>query len=80
MKCVVRFDSSLKKKILSAFDKDVDSEGFIIEENSREKVLSGEEGENIKLEDFAGIKKGSQVFIKSDLASLLKSMETLLLR
>ena len=61
------FDGSVKNQILDIFDKEVDSEGYI-----REKLKSGEHiltqsGEEIKLERFGGIRKGSEVFLKSDL-------------
>lgn len=70
-KQIITFDSSLKKEILSVFDKDVDKDGYIIEKATGDRVITPE-GDEIKLEEFAGISKGSEVFIKSDITSLIK--------
>jgi len=68
---IITFDSSVKKEILAIFDKDIDKEGYIIEKPSGDRVISPD-GDEVKLEDFAGISKGSEVFIKSDITSLIK--------
>lgn len=70
-KITITFDKSLKKEILEIFDKKLDDDGIIVEkDNPTQKVLSPE-GEIINLQEFAGITKGSQIFIKSDLISLI---------
>lgn len=71
-KTVLTFDESFKEDILELFDKSIDSEGFIIEKsNPKQRVLS-EDGQEVKVEEFGGIKKGSEVFIKNDLVSLMR--------
>jgi len=71
MKNIVTFDKSLKKDILDIFDKSIDEEGYIVEKsNTKQRVLSAE-GDELELEDFAGIKKGSEVFIKNNIISLI---------
>ena len=77
MKKVVRFEVSANKQILSFFDKTVDSEGFIVEKNDPTQRVITPEGEEIRLEEFAGIRKGSEIFIKSDLPSLFDLMDIL---
>lgn len=69
----VIFDKKLNAEIVSLFDKKIDEDGYIIEKNG-ERVLT-KEGEEIKIEDFGGLRKGSEVFIKSDIVSLIKYME-----
>ena len=69
---VITFQDSVKTFILKAFEKKVDEDGFIVEsKNPKQKVLAPD-GQEVTLDQFAGIKKGSEVFIKSDLLSLLK--------
>jgi len=71
---VIEFDDSSKKYLLKLLDKDVDSEGYIIEKNTKERVLTPQ-GEYIKLDEFAAYKKGSEIFIKSDITSLIDLIE-----
>lgn len=74
---IITFDISAKERILEAFDKTIDKEGYIVEKNRPgEKILS-QEGEELRLEDFAGLKKGSLVFIRSGLTSLIKLADKL---
>ena len=55
----------------------MDSEGFIVEKNDPTQRVITPEGEEIRLEEFAGIRKGSEIFIKSDLPSLFDLMDIL---
>lgn len=69
---ILTFDESIKEDILGIFDKSVDSERFIVEKsNPLQRVLS-EDGQEVKIEEFGGIKKGSEVFIKNDIISLMR--------
>lgn len=60
--------------ILEAFDKSINEEGFIIEKSTGELVLTPE-GEEIEAKNFAGIKKGSEIFFKDDLYSIMNLAE-----
>ncbi|MBS3076374.1 hypothetical protein J4481_01375 [Candidatus Pacearchaeota archaeon] len=69
---ILTFDSSLKEEILGFFDKEVNTEGVIVEKfNPKQSVLSVD-GQEVKIEEFGGIRKGSEVFIKNDLISLMR--------
>ncbi|MFP4656583.1 MAG: hypothetical protein ACLFNK_03305 [Candidatus Woesearchaeota archaeon] len=72
-KVKLTFDSSARKDILSFFNKEVDTEGKIVESDTKEEVVSpdGEVYEN----EFAGIKKGSEIFLKNDIISLMRLAE-----
>lgn len=72
-------DEESKRFVLEAFDKSIDAEGFIVEKSTGERVLA-RDGEEITLSEFAGIRKGSEVFIKNDLASLIQLSDDLALR
>ena len=66
------FSDNARKFILSAFNKTVDDQNFVVEESNKTQRVLTPDGEEIELSNFAGVKKGSQVFIKNDLGSLIK--------
>jgi len=66
------FDSSLKKEVLSFFEKDVNEEGIIVEKNNPDQQVLSTDGQEVRIEEFGGIRKGSEVFIKNDLISLMR--------
>ena len=69
---MILFDESAKTEILGFFGKAVNEKGCIVEvDDPSQKVLTPE-GEEICIDDFAGVRKGSEIFIKSDLSSLIK--------
>jgi hypothetical protein len=68
----ITFSNNAKKFILSAFSKTVDEQEFIVETSNKNQRVLTPDGEQVELENFAGIKKGSEVFIKNDLISLIK--------
>ncbi len=70
MRKLVTFDKAVKKQMLELLDKKADGDGFIIEKETGQRVLTPT-GEEVSLENFAGMKKGSEIFIKSDIAALI---------
>ncbi|MEA3378853.1 MAG: hypothetical protein U9Q69_04405 [Nanoarchaeota archaeon] len=71
---IIEFDSNVKKEFLKIFDKSIDKEGFIIDLATQERVLT-KDGSEIELANFAGLKKGSERFIKSDINSVIELVE-----
>lgn len=71
------FDVKLKELVLEAFDKIVDTDGYIVEKNNPTQRVLSSDGEEIMLNNFAGVKKGSEVFIKSDIISLIELCDSL---
>lgn len=68
----VTFSQEARKSILELYGKTVDAEGFIVEsENPKQRVLTPS-GEEIQIDEWAGIRKGSEAFIKSDTFSLIE--------
>ncbi|MBN8697000.1 MAG: hypothetical protein J0L87_10755 [Bacteroidetes bacterium] len=59
--------------ILEAFGKSINEEGIIVDSNG-EPVLTTD-GECIEASKFGGIKKGSEIFIKDDLYSIMNLSE-----
>jgi hypothetical protein len=62
-----------KRAILKIAGKSVDKYGYIIDEKGQRVVAPN--GEEVKLENFAGIRPGSEVFITNDLPSLLEQAD-----
>lgn len=60
--------------LLEAFGKSINDDGLIIETSTGEAVLTPD-GEEITAANFGGLKKGSEIFIKSDLLSIMKLAE-----
>ncbi len=73
----ITFDQSAKEYILQLFNKTVDEESFIVERDNPQQRVLAPDGEFVEYKDFAGIKKGSEVFIKSDLISLINLCDAL---
>ncbi|MBI2405476.1 hypothetical protein HYV21_00265 [Candidatus Microgenomates bacterium] len=73
----ITFDKSVKDFILDAFGKTTDSEGYVVEKNNLTQRVLTPDGEEIKKDEFAVIKKGSEKYIKSDLISLIRLSDEL---
>jgi hypothetical protein len=71
MEIEITFDKSLGKDILDIFDKTIDDHGTIVEKDVLTQKVLTPEGDTLSLNQFAGITKGSEIFIKSDLISLM---------
>jgi hypothetical protein len=76
---IITFDKSTAKDILSCFGKSVDKDGYIVESDDLSKKIFAEDGMEITLKEFAGIRKGadgkSVIFIRSDLPSLIDLLD-----
>jgi len=71
-KIALTFDSSLKKEVLGFFGKEVNEEDIIVEQSNPSQHVLSVDGQEVKIDEFGGIKKGSEVFIKNDLISLMR--------
>lgn len=63
-------NKATKKFLLEVFGKTIDQDNNIVEKETKEKVL-GSDGQPITLDEFGGIKNGSEIFIKNDIVSLV---------
>ena len=71
----ITFDESAKIDILSYLDKAIDSEGYIVEKNNPSQRVLTFEGEEILLEEWGGVRKGSEIFFKKNLISLMRLLK-----
>lgn len=67
----ITFSKESKNQILDLFDKSIDMEGFIVEKENPETRVITIDGEEIHQDNFGGIRKGSEIFFKNDLPSLI---------
>lgn len=68
----ITFDSKAKAKVLELLDKGVDKDGYIVEKSNPSQRVLNVEFEEVCLDEFAGIRVGSEIIIKNDLHSLMK--------
>ena len=71
----ITFEESAVDHVLREFDKSVDDEGYIIEEESGDRVLTPE-GDELRVDDLGAIAKGSEIFIEDNFVSVLEYVET----
>lgn len=71
----VTVSREVMKTVLAEFDKAVDEEGFIVEQDTGDPVLTPR-GEEVTLDDLAGIAQGSEIFIEDNFVSLLEYVES----
>jgi hypothetical protein len=70
----ITFGSSASETVLEQFGKTVDEEGYIIDEETGERTTT-RQGEEIKIEEFGGIGKGSEIFVKNNFNSVADFVE-----
>lgn len=66
----ITFDNSAKDQILDLFNKSVDEDGYIVETSNPTQRVLNVEGQEVTLSDFGGIRRGSEIFINSDISSV----------
>lgn len=60
--------------ILEAFGKEVNDDGYLIESESKDLILTPD-NEEIHISKFGGLKKGSEIFLKKDLSTIIELVE-----
>ena len=72
----ITFDASARDFILDAFGKKAHG-GFVVEKAKPDQKVLTPRGEEIAESEFAGVRKGSAVFLKSDIVSLIEAAEAM---
>lgn len=70
----ILFNKQALPHVLEIFGKGIDKDGFIINSDSGEYVRDPE-GQPILSKELGGIKKGSEIFLKNDIVTLLNLAE-----
>lgn len=71
-KLPVVFHKSQIKLMFSVLGKTTDSEGYLVEKNNPAQRVITPDGEYIRPNEVGLVRPGSQIFIKKDIASLIK--------
>lgn len=66
------FDQSATSDVLELFGKTIDKDRYIVEKDNPEQRVLTKKGEQIHIEEWAGVVKGSESFVKSDVFSLIE--------
>jgi hypothetical protein len=72
----ITFDASAREFILDAFGKKTRN-NFVVEKSDPEQKVLTPRGEEIPLKELAGIRKGSVIFVKSDIVSLIEAAKAI---
>jgi hypothetical protein len=72
----ITFDTSARGFVLDAFGK-CEQNGFVVEKSCPDQRVLTPRGEEIPSKEFAGIRKGSAVFVKSDIVSLIEAAKAI---
>lgn len=68
----VTYSNELTSLVLDAFNKTVDEEGYVVEKNNTSQRVLTQDGKQIPVKFFGGIKKGSELYVSSDLPSIME--------
>lgn len=74
MSTTLTFDESAAEFIIESFGKTTDGEGYIVDPERDERETTPE-GNEIHIDDFAGVEKGSQLFLDDDFTTLVEHVK-----
>jgi len=74
MSTTLTFDESATDFILESFGRDVDDEGYIIDPETGDRVTTPD-GEEIKKEEFAGVERGSTLYLDDDFNTIVEHVK-----
>lgn len=70
------FDQSAQDFVLDAFGKKIDH-GYVVEKDNPAVRVPTRDGQDIEAAKFGGVRKGSEIYFKSDLISVIELCEGL---
>ena len=66
------YDDDSREDILEIFGKSTDEEGYLVEKDNPIQRVVTKKGEEIHIDEWAGVDNGSESFIKKDAFSLIE--------
>jgi hypothetical protein len=72
----ITFEKSAEDFVLDCFGKKA-QDGYVVEKSAPSQRVLTPRGEDIPVSEFAGIRKGSVIFVKSDIVSLIEAAEAM---
>lgn len=67
----ITYDKALTNIVLDAFDKTINDEGSLVEKSDNTQKVMTRDGSEVNLSNFGGVKKGSEIFVSSNLVSMM---------
>lgn len=74
MSTTLTFEEGAEEFVIEAFGRTVNDDGYIVDPETGE-VETSPEGEQLTVEHFAGIEKGSEIFLSDDFMSLVNHVD-----
>jgi len=74
MKGDVLFGPSAAETVLEELGMEVNDEGFVVDKETGEPIDSAED-EDVPIEEFGGVGKGSKIVVKDDFSSVSEYVE-----
>lgn len=74
MPTTLTFEESAAEFVIESFGRSVDDSGYIINPETGERETTPEGGE-IHIDDFAGVEKGSEIFLDDDFTTLVNHVK-----
>lgn len=74
MSTTLTFDESATEFVLESFGREVDQDGYIYNPETGERETTPE-GNEIHVDDFAGVEKGSTLFLDDDFTTLVNHIK-----
>jgi len=74
MTTTLTFDASVAEDVIKEFGREVDDDGYIVDPETGNRVET-ESGDQIHVDQFAGVEKGSIIFLDDDFNTLVDHMK-----
>lgn len=74
MAASLTFDESAAEFVLQAFGRKIDDEGYVVNPNTGKREVSPE-GDELRAEAFAGVERGSLLFLDDNFDSLVEHVK-----
>jgi hypothetical protein len=75
MSIEITFGKSAVEPVLDEFDKTVDDDGLVVEQDTGNPVLT-QSGNELRVENVGGIANGSEIYIENNFVSILEYVES----
>jgi hypothetical protein len=74
-KLKILFDASLRDYVLEAFGVRPNVDGLLVESKNPDQHVLTQDGQEVEYKRFGGVRKGSEVFMRDDIVSLIQFCE-----
>ena len=76
-RCALTFSRPAARFVLDAFGKTIDAENYLVEKSDPKQRVLTPQGAEVRWGEFAGFRKGSEIIVTSDIASLIAAADAI---